>query len=535
MLGLAFAQLERVESLTQRVLKVAAELDVRTAAGHVGRDRDRALFASLGDDVGLALVLLGVEHLVLNAALVEQLGQAFGVLDRRRADKNRLADLVDRFDLVADRRPLFGLGAIHGVGRVVARDRQVRRNLDHVEAVDLVELAGLGDRRSGHARELVVQQEVVLEGDRRHRLVFLADLQAFFDLHCLVQTIRPTAPGHLATGELVDDRDLHPALALFDHVVIVERIQVVGAQRVLDVVRPVHVAGRVERIHADQLLGGFDAVLEQVDLALLLFDFEVLFGLELERNIVGDLVLLRHLFRRATDDQRRARLVDQDRVDLVDDRVVQDLLHLVLHAVLHVVAQVVKAELVVRAVDDVAVVHGRALGGRHVRLDPRARDAEIVKDRHHPQRVTLGEVIVDRHEEARLPRERVEVQGQRRHQRLAFTRRHLCDVTLVQRDATDELHIKVAQAQRAQRRFARDRKRLGQQLVEGHLAFEDRRAPPGGVRLYVLHRKPLGPRFVSVDRLDHRLQRTHHASVAVAEHAAHALADGLAKDAEAIR
>src|SRR3546814_3611240 len=54
------------------------------------------------------------------------------------------------------------------------------------------------------------------------------------------------------------------------------------------------------------------------------------------------------------DDQRRARLVDQDGVDLVDDRVVEVALDHVLQAELHVVAQIVEAELVVGAVGDVA-------------------------------------------------------------------------------------------------------------------------------------------------------------------------------------
>ena len=48
---------------------IAAEHDVGAAAGHVGRDRDGALAARLRDDLGLALVLLGVQHVVLDAAL----------------------------------------------------------------------------------------------------------------------------------------------------------------------------------------------------------------------------------------------------------------------------------------------------------------------------------------------------------------------------------------------------------------------------------------------------------------------------------
>ena len=69
----------------------------------------------------------------------------------------------------------------------------------------------------------------------------------------------------------------------------------------------------------------------------------------------------------AGDDQRRARLVDQDAVHLVDDGVGEVALDHVLQPVLHVVAQVVEAELVVGAVGDVGGVGGAALARRPAR------------------------------------------------------------------------------------------------------------------------------------------------------------------------
>ena len=47
---------------------IAAENDVGAAAGHIGGDRHGAFAARLGDDFCLALVMLGVKHLVRNAA-----------------------------------------------------------------------------------------------------------------------------------------------------------------------------------------------------------------------------------------------------------------------------------------------------------------------------------------------------------------------------------------------------------------------------------------------------------------------------------
>ena len=76
-------------------LGIAAEDDVGAAAGHVRGDRHGGLAAGLGDDLGLALVVLGVEHLVLDAALVEQAGNPLALFDRHGADEHRPAASLD--------------------------------------------------------------------------------------------------------------------------------------------------------------------------------------------------------------------------------------------------------------------------------------------------------------------------------------------------------------------------------------------------------------------------------------------------------
>ena len=71
-------------------------------------------------------------------------------------------------------------------------------------------------------------------------------------------------------------------------------------------------------------------------------------------DLVDPVVLVGGVLGGAGDDERRARLVDEDGVHLVDDGEVQLALDVVLQPELHVVAQVVEAELVVLPVGDVA-------------------------------------------------------------------------------------------------------------------------------------------------------------------------------------
>ncbi len=145
-------------------------------------------------------------------------------------------------------------------------------------------------------------------------------LHPLLGLDGLMQAVGPLAADHQPAGELVDDDDLAVGL---DHVIAVAPVEVVGLERVVDQVGPLHVAGRVEALEPGDLLGLADAVVVQVAGPLFLLDLEVQVALQQPGDPVGLGVLAHVVEGRAGDDQRRARLVDQDAVDLVDDRVIE--------------------------------------------------------------------------------------------------------------------------------------------------------------------------------------------------------------------
>ena len=86
LLGVEVDALGRQLVLGQQ-LGVAAQDDVDASAGHVGGDGDAAAPAGLGHDLGLPEVLLGVQDVVRDAALLEQPRQQLGLGHRRRADR----------------------------------------------------------------------------------------------------------------------------------------------------------------------------------------------------------------------------------------------------------------------------------------------------------------------------------------------------------------------------------------------------------------------------------------------------------------
>ena len=133
-------------------------------------------------------------------------------------------------------------------------------------------------------------------------------------------------------------------------------VQLLGLERLGELVDEVGRAEVVEVVDAEQALDLLDPFFGRDDRALFLVDLVV--GLTGQAaSDAGELVVQAgRLVGGAGDDERRPRLVDEDRVHFVDDRIGVTALDHVLEVPGHVVAQVVKTELGVGAVGDVAVV-----------------------------------------------------------------------------------------------------------------------------------------------------------------------------------
>ncbi len=263
------------------------------------------------------------------------------------------------------------------------------------------------------------------------------------------------------------------------------RIQVVHQPDAGRVVEALALAQEPCLLH--QLLGLFETGLGQVHLARLLVREEVALAFlgplsrEARHERVDLHVELGALLGGARDDERRARLVDQDRVHLVHDREMLAALHAVFEPRREVVAQVVEAEFVVRSVRHVAGVGRALLRLRLAARDDADRKAEQPVDRAHPLGVALREIFVDGHDVHALSGERIEVDRKRGDERLALARAHLGDLAVVQHHSADELHVEGAHADRAARGLAGGRECFRKDLIE-RFAGDEARAQLVGAR-----------------------------------------------------
>ena len=133
------------------------------------------------------------------------------------------------------------------------------------------------------------------------------------------------APVERTTGVLVDDQHV----AVHDDIVLVALEQLLGLDGVVEVGDQRRVLGLVQVVDAEAVLDDRDALLDDRDRALLLVHLVVLVALQSTNEPRELRVPLHRVLGGAGDDERGARLVHEDRVDLVDDRVVVTALHAV--------------------------------------------------------------------------------------------------------------------------------------------------------------------------------------------------------------
>ena len=229
--------------------RVSSELNVCSATSHVGGDRDGSRSPRLRNHWRFAFMLLCVQDVVRHTFTLQHCGEVLRAFNRRGANEHRLASRASLLDVRNDRRIFCANGAVDKIGLIHANHWAMRWNRCHIKAVDLAELFRLCHGRTRHSGELLVETEVVLEGDRCHRDRFALDAEPLFRLNRLMESFGPAAAWHLASREFVHDDNL----TVFNDVVTVALEECVCAKCRLKVSGHQRVAA-VEVLYAERLL-----------------------------------------------------------------------------------------------------------------------------------------------------------------------------------------------------------------------------------------------------------------------------------------
>ena len=461
-----------------------AQLDVRTTAGHIGGDGNSASLARQRNDLRFLGMVFRIQHLMLDAFHFQHPAQLFGFINGDGANQYRLALFVCFLDLSDYSTEFARFCAVNHVLMVHSLYRLVGGDLHHVHAVNIAEFFFFRQCRTGHAAFLFVFVEVVLERNGGQGLAFSAHLHVFLGFNGLMQAVGISSAGHHTAGEFVNDNDL----AFVDDIVLIPVHIVVGLQGVVDVMLDFQVVRVGKVVDGKEFFRLFHTFLGQHNGFPLFIQNIVAFLLNffLQQGVHGFFLIQDAAFFQllneqvchpvqvcgfgaaAGNDERRSGFVDQHRVHFVDDGKMQVSLHHVFFSYHHVVSQVVEAEFIVRTISDVAVVCRAALLVVHVVQNAAYGQPQETEHFPHPLGVTLGQIVIDCDHMHALAFQGIQIRGQSRHQRFAFTGSHFRDTALVHHDAAHKLYGEMAHVQHmgAGSRFPYHRIRFRQDVIQ---------------------------------------------------------------------
>ncbi len=175
---------------------------------------------------------------------------------------------------------------------------------------------------------------------------------------------------------------------------------------------------RVQTFKTENFLDFLHTIISQNNCFALLINLVMLHIVQLARHFCKLRVGVASCDGRGRDNEWRSSLVNQDRVYFVNNRVMERALAQLLSLANHVVAQVVKPKLVIRAISDISLIcldpstglealhpgivmvritEIRVIYKRVIRNNNCCFQAQEMVYLPHPSGITLGKIIVDRH------------------------------------------------------------------------------------------------------------------------------------------
>ena len=390
----------------------------------------------------------------------QQRGHCFRGLHRARTQQHGPALCHALLCCLHHRGPALRAAGVHDRPAVFTDHRPVGGHTQHLRAVVAAQLAGVFRHRAAHAGQTQVLAEELWVGEAGDRLARRGQGQAFLELDELVQAPLPSAVGQDAASGFIDN--LH--LVVLQHVVAVALVQQQGAQRLLKaLLLHLHRVGQWHLPFIQPARQAVSAGRQQAHLALAQRDRVVITRCQAARQCqqrVQFTVVLGTTF--ARQDQRRAGLVDQDAVGLVDDGEEQAPPGKRITLGGLTVAQVIEHAILVDAIDHVGGI-GRAPLRRLRRPVHRSHaQAQALKQRAHRIGVASSQVVIDSEDVHRHAAAGHQGRGQRGSQRLAFAGGHLHDAPAQQFARGQQLHRVGPLAQAAPRRLAHQGHAVGQ-------------------------------------------------------------------------
>ena len=264
--------------------------------------------------------------------------------------------MIVLFDVIYHRRELgFGRLVDH-ILFVFTNHGFVGRNRHHPHLVSLLEFGGLRLGGTGHtgSRTLGIKPHIILQGNRSQGLVLGLNLYPFFGLNSLVHPLVIAPTRQHTSGVFIHNQDFTLG---GNNVVLVQFEQFLGFNRIVQKPNQRGVSYLVKIVNSQVILYLVDTGLQNTNRAFLFINLVVLAAIQGQHHLREILVPVVDIALGGTrNNQGSTSLVNQNRVNLVDDDVVVTTLYQVLNPLRHIVTQIVETELVICPIGNIAVV-----------------------------------------------------------------------------------------------------------------------------------------------------------------------------------
>jgi len=289
-----------------------AEDDVHAAAGHICRNSDGVALAGLGDQGSFNIFVTGIQDVVRDIG--DGPADGFGGFHAFGADEDGAARFVVFPDGLNNGAELGGLGGEECVCLIDADAWFVGGDDFDVEPVDPLKLFGLGGGGAGHAAEVFVLEDEVLEGKGAKDAARFLDFEPLLFLDRGVNAGGPAALISGAAFVLVDGDDTVFADevidVLFEKVLGVESV-VEGSEEAVGCV--VDLFDLQDVFSADEaFIGNFDVLIAGIE-GVVDGGAERAGGGAGTAGASGDAIAF------AGEDEGDASFVDEDGIGFVDD------------------------------------------------------------------------------------------------------------------------------------------------------------------------------------------------------------------------
>ena len=408
--------------------------NIGTTACHVGSNGYSTVLACMRNNLSLFFMVLRIQHVMRNVAAFEHSAQLFGLSNGSSTNQYRTAGLMAFFNLV-DCCLVFGNTCFIDNIRIVNTDhRLIGRYNNNRQIINLLELLLLSLSGTGHAGELFVHTEVVLEGNSCQCLAFAFYLYAFLSFDSLMQAFGETTAEHQTAGKFINDDNL----TILNHIIAVAVHQSLSLQSAHNLVRVVHTMLIVIQVADAQhffCLG--NTLFGRCYLFLFFINSVILALFHVGNNTGQNLIQLGGFFTGAGDNQRGTRFVNQDTVDLIDNTVIQLTLNHLIFINYHVITQIVKAEFVICTVSNICSISSLTIWEIHIMHNQTYRQTEELVNTAHILAVAACQIIIDSYNMHALAGQRVQIYRRSSYQCFTFAGTHLGNFAAMQHYTTD--------------------------------------------------------------------------------------------------